>query len=160
MSVSVQIDLFGQAGVEVTEPDPKTEVRLGSRRAFINLPRKRRVVLEELAEVLAELEGKDVFITHDTGTHGHFSFYRLKLGRLRVETFVDWGKETPSMFWLRGSRDGGIRIDTDRVVNLRRQDYFGYTMWLLDFWNGFGEYPIDPYRKPGYDSLEIIRFND
>lgn len=157
---TAQLDLFNQAGVEVIEPDQKTEVRLGSRRAFVNLPRKRRVVLEEFAEVLAELEGKDVFITHDTGNYGHFSSFKLKLGHLRVETFVDWDKETPSMIWLRGSREGGIRIDTDRVVNLRRQDYFGYTMWLLDFWNGFGEYPIDPYRKSGYDSLQIVRFKD
>ena len=33
------------------------------------------------------------------------------------------------------------------VANLRQQDYQGYSLWLLDFWNGFGEYPIDPLGK-------------
>jgi hypothetical protein len=36
-------------------------------------------------------------------------------------------------------------------VNVRRQD--GY--WLIDFWNGFAEYPIDPYKPTGYESIEI-----
>ena len=53
-----------------------------------------------------------------------------------------------------------VRIFTDRVVNLRQQEYQGYTLWLLDFWNGTGEHPIYPYRPPGYTSLEIVRFKE
>jgi len=157
--VSAQLDLFCQAKVAVIEPEPLTSVRFGPRERKVNLAKKRREALKEFMQLLNELEGKDIYIG-DYGGHGsHYWISKLKLGRMQVEQLFG-DKEVPSVIVLRGTRGGSVRIFTDRVVALRRQEYFGYTLWLLDFWNGFGEYPIDRYRMTGYDSLDIIRFND
>jgi len=110
-------------------------------------------------ELLTQLEGKDVYIGHCGGNRTHYWLGNLKLGRMRVERPL-FGEKTPSVIVLRGNREGSVRILTDRVINLRCQEYFSYTLWLLDFWNGFGGYPIDQYRMPGYDSLDIVRFKD
>lgn len=154
-----QLNIFEEAGVEVTQPEPKTAVRLGTRERHVNLARKRREALKEFMNVLAELEGKDVYIGAYGGHGSHYWVDDLKLGRMTVES-VFGGKEVPGVIVLRGSRESSVRIFTDRAYALRRQEYFGYTLWLLDFWNGFGEYPIDPYHPPGCDSLQIKRFNN
>jgi len=158
--VTAQLDLFGEARVKVEKPEPRTPVRLGHRVAQPNLARKRREALKSFAALLDRLEGKDIWVSWCAGTRGNFWLDKLKLERLQVER--SWSKqETPSgVIILRGRRGACVRIFTDRVVALREQDYQGYTMWLLDFWNGFGEYPIDRYRPPGYDSLEITKFKD
>jgi len=157
--MSTQLGIFEEAGVEVTQPEPKTAVRLGTRERHVNLAQKRREALTEFGDVLAELEGKDVYIGAYGGHGSHYWLGDLKLGRMKVES-VFGDKEVPSVIVLRGSRGSSVRIFTDRAYALRRQEYFGYTLWLLDFWNGFGEYPIDPYRRKGCDSLHIKRFND
>ena len=157
--MSTQLSIFEEAGVEVTQPEPKTAVRLGTRERHVNLTKKRREALKEFMDVLAELEGKDVYIGAYGGHGSHYWVDDLKLGRMTVESaFGD--REVPAVIVLRGSRGSSVRIFTDRAYALRRQEYFGYTLWLLDFWNGFGEYPIDPYRRKGCDSLHIKRFND
>jgi hypothetical protein len=157
--VSTQLGIFEEAGVEVTQPEPKTAVRLGTRERHVNLTKKRREALKEFMDVLAELEGKDVYIGAYGGHGSHYWVDDLKLGRMTVES-VFGDKEVPAVIVLRGSRGSSVRIFTDRAYALRRQEYFGYTLWLLDFWNGFGEYPIDPYRRKGCDSLHIKRFKD
>ncbi len=81
------------------------------------------------------------------------------MGRLRVENLLS-NDGLPSVVVLWDSRERNVRIFTDRVVDLWQQEHQGYTQWLLDFWNGFGEHPIDPYRPRGYVSLEIVRFKD
>ena len=154
-----QLSIFEEAGVEVTQPEPKTAVRLGTRERHVNLAKKRREALKEFIGVLAELEGKDVYIGAYGGHGSHYWIDDLKLGRMTVES-VFGDKEVPGVIVLRGSRGSSVRIFTDRAYALRRQEYFGYILWLLDFWNGFGEYPIDPYHPPGCDSLHIKRFND
>jgi hypothetical protein len=157
--MSTQLSIFEEAGVEVTQPEPKTAVRLGTRERHVNLTKKRREALKEFIDVLAELEGKDVYIGAYGGHGSHYWVDGLKLGRMTVESaFGD--REVPAVIVLRGSRGSSVRIFTDRAYALRRQEYFGYTLWLLDFWNGFGEYPIDPYHRKGCDSLHIKRFND
>jgi hypothetical protein len=157
--VSTQLGIFEEAGVEVTQPEPKTAVRLGTRERHVNLAKKRREALKEFMDVLAELEGKDVYIGAYSGHDSHYWVDDLKLGRMTVESaFGD--KDVPAVIVLRGTRGSSVRIFTDRAYALRRQEYFGYTLWLLDFWNGFGEYPIDPYHPKGCDSLHIKRFND
>jgi hypothetical protein len=157
--VSTQLGIFEEAGVEVIQPEPKTAVRLGTRERHVNLTKKRREALKEFMDVLAELEGKDVYIGAYGGHGSHYWVDDLKLGRMTVESaFGD--REVPAVIVLRGTRGSSVRIFTDRAYALRRQEYFGYTLWLLDFWNGFGEYPIDPYRRKGCDSLHIKRFND
>jgi hypothetical protein len=157
--VSTQLGIFEEAGVEVIQPEPKTAVRLGTRERHVNLTKKRREALKEFMDVLAELEGKDVYIGAYGGHGSHYWVDDLKLGRMTVESaFGD--REVPAVIVLRGSRGSSVRIFTDRAYALRRQEYFGYTLWLLDFWNGFGEYPIDPYHRKGCDSLHIKRFND
>ena len=157
--MSTQLSIFEEAGVEVTKPEPSTAVRLGTRERHVNLARKRQETLKEFMGVLAELEGKDVYIGAYGGHGSHYWVDDLKLGRMTVES-VFGDKEAPAVIVLRGSRGSSVRIFTDRVYALRRQEYFGYTLWLLDFWNGFGEYPIDPYRPIGCQSLHIKRFND
>jgi len=154
-----QLSIFEEAGVEVTQPEPKTAVRLGTRERHVNLAKKRREALKEFMNVLAELEGKDVYIGAYGGHGSHYWVDDLKLGRMTVES-VFGDKEVPGVIVLRGSRESSVRIFTDRAYALRRQEYFGYTLWLLDFWNGFGEYPVDPYHPPGCDSLQIKRFNN
>ena len=157
--MSTQLGIFEEAGVEVIQPEPKTAVRLGTRERHVNLTKKRREALKEFMDVLAELEGKDVYIGAYGGHGSHYWVDDLKLGRMTVESaFGD--REVPAVIVLRGTRGSSVRIFTDRAYALRRQEYFGYTLWLLDFWNGFGEYPIDPYRRKGCDSLHIKRFKD
>jgi hypothetical protein len=71
---------------------------------------------------------------------------------------VDWGVfggglSNVVVLWgaRRGWRQQSIKLFLDQLVNVRKQD--GY--WLIDFWNGFGEYPINPYKPAGYGSIEI-----
>ena len=92
--------------------------------------------------------------TSKGGSRSHWWFNDLKLNGLKV----DWGifhHDLPSVVVLWGARKGwrqqSVRIFLDQLVNVRRQD--GY--WLIDFWNGFSEYPIDRYKPKGYDSLHI-----
>jgi hypothetical protein len=73
---------------------------------------------------------------------------------------MPFGDKWPGVIVLRGRKEACVRIFTDQVVNLRQQDYQGYTLWLLDFWNGFHEHPIDQWKPPGSDSLHIVRFKD
>ena len=93
------------------------------------------------------------------GARGHFWINNLKLDRLQVEGMT-FGDKWPGVVVLRGRKDACVRIFTERVVSLRQQDYQGYTLWLLDFWNGWGEHPIDSYRPLGYEALNIVRFKD
>jgi hypothetical protein len=151
--------LFEEAKVEVEKQEPPTIVRIGKREPRVQLYKKRREALEKLKTLLAELEGKDVYISFCNGARGHFWLNNLKLTALKVESLA-FGSQLPSVVVLRGRKEACIRIFTDRVVNLRQQEYQGYTMWLLDFWNGWGEYPLDQYRPLGYESLDIIRFKD
>ena len=155
--MTIQLGLFEEAEVEVKQPEPRTPVRVGTRVAQVPLRKKRREALEKLMHVLDLLEGKDVYISTYGGAHNHFWLHNLKLGRLKVERFRG-GDNMPSVIVLWGNRGASVRIFTDQVVNLREQEYESYTLWLVDFWNGFGEHPIDPYRPRGYVSLDIVRF--
>jgi len=158
--MTTQLSLFKEAG-GVEQPEPKTRIQVGSRVIEINLRKKRREALGKLGKVLDQLEGKDVYIGSYGGAYNHFWINRLKLGRLRVEMMAGFrSPNLPAVIVLWGNRDGSVRIFTDQLVNVREQEYQGYTMWLLDFWNGFGEYPIDPYRPKGYVCLDIVRFKD
>jgi len=155
------LSLFEQAGVEVTEPEPMTRFQVGTRIVQIPLRKRRREALQRLSEVLGQLEGKDVYISTYGGAHSHFWLSYLKLGRLKVQKITGVSSPNlPAVVVLWGNRGGSVRIFTEQLVNVREQEYQGYTLWLLDFWNGFGEYPIDPYRPRGYVSLDIVRFKD
>jgi len=157
--VSTQMSLFQEAKVEVSKPEPKTRVQVGSRIAEIPLRKRRREALQKLMLILEQLEGKDVYIGSYWNSHNHFWANHLKLGRMKLETFKG-GDNPPAVIVLWGSRDASVRIFTEQLVSVREQDYQGYTLWLLDFWNGFGEHPIDPYRPRGYVSLDIAKFKD
>jgi len=158
-----QLDLFGEAKVAVAEPEPMTTVRVGSRVAQIPLRKKRREAINRLMEILAELEGKDVYIgSYDAGGR-HFWLDTLKLPRLKLEyhpfRFRDDHNYIPSVVVLWGSRSAQVRIFTDYLVAVREQEYQGYWHWLLDFRNGFWQHPIDNYRAH-YACLTITRFKD
>jgi len=161
--MTTQLDLFGEAKVEVKQPEPMTEVRVGSRVVQIPLRRKRREALTRLMEILKELEGKDIYIgSYDAGGR-HFWMDNLLLRRLQLEYFpfrfndaIDY---IPSVVILWGNRSGQVRMFTDYLVAVREQEYQGYWHWLLDFRNGFWEHPIDSYRAH-YACLMITRFKD
>ncbi|MFH1485495.1 MAG: hypothetical protein ABIH46_05435 [Chloroflexota bacterium] len=152
-----QRGLFEEAKVEVKQPERRITVLVGTRAARVPLRKKRREALQRLMGVLDQLEGKDVFISTYGGAHNHFWLHNLKLGKLKVERFRDGGN-MPSVIVLWGSKGASVRMFTDQMVSVREQDYEGYTVWLVDFWNGFGEHPIDPYRPKGYVSLNVVRF--
>ena len=158
-----QLDLFGEAKVSVVEPDPMTPVRVGSRVIQIPLRKKRREACNRLMEILAELEGKDIYIgCYNAGGH-HFWFDTLKLPRLKLEyhpfRFEDAIDYIPGVIVLWGSRGASVRIFTNYLVAVREQEYQGYTHWLLDFRNGLWEHPIDNYYSH-YACLTITRFKD
>jgi hypothetical protein len=159
--VSTQLDLFNEAKVEIEKPEPVTTVRLGKREARVPLRQQRRKALVRLMELLAELEGKDIWIgSYDAGGR-HFWLENLKLPRLELEFHphtVDAG-HIPGVVALRGSRGACVRIFTDYLVAIREQEYQGYWHYLLDFRNGFWESPIDNFRSH-YACLHITRFKD
>ena len=157
--MSTQMSLFEKAEVKLEKPEPRTMVRVGTRVAEIPLRKRRKEALQKLMAILNQLEGKDVYISTYGGSHSHFWLNSLKLGRLQVDG-LRGGDNIPSVVVLWGSRGASVRMFTDQVVNVREQEYQGYTLWLVDFWNGFGEHPIDPYRPTGYVSLDIVRFKE
>ncbi len=158
-----QLNLFEEAKVALAEPEPMTTVRIGSRVAQIPLRKKRREALKRLMEILAELEGKDVYIgSYDAGGR-HYWLNNLKLSRLQLEWHPIKLKSdqtyTPGVIVLWGSRSASVRIFTDYLVDVRTQEYQGYWHYLLDFRNGFWESPIDNYRSH-YACLTITKFKD
>jgi len=161
--MTTQLDLFGEAKVKVEEPEPTTTVRVGSRTVQIPLRRKRREALARLIEILAELEGKDIYIGSYEAGGRHFWIDNLKLGRLKLEfhpfRFRDDHNYIPSVIVLWGSRAAHVRIFTDYLVAVRTQEYQGYWHYLLDFRNGLWEHPIDNFRSH-YACLTITRFKD
>jgi len=161
--MTTQLDLFGEAKVEVKEPEPMTPWRVGSRVIQIPLRKKRREALTKLMGILAELEGKDIYIgSYDAGGR-HFWLDNLKLPRLKLDffpfRFKDDTNYIPSVVVLWGSRSAQVRIFTDYLVAVREQEYQGYWHWLLDFRNGLWEHPIDNYRSH-YACLTITRFKE
>ena len=156
------LDLFQEARVEIEKPEPMTEVRLGRRSARVPLRKQRRAALARLMDILADLEGKDIYIgSYDAGGR-HFWLDNLKIQKLQVENLCFGGlagEYIPGVIVLRGRRDACVRIFTDYLVAVREQDYQGYWHYLLDFRNGFWESPIDNSRSH-YACLHITRFKD
>lgn len=152
-----QLTMFPEAEVKTYREVPKTTVRLGTRAREVPLRERRKAATEKLKEVLASLEGKDILVSYCGGSHSHWWFADLKLSRLRV----DWGffgSDSPGVVVLWGTkrRQGqqSVRIFLNQLINVREQEHYG-KYWLIDFWNGWGEYPIDPYKPKGYESLDL-----
>jgi hypothetical protein len=147
-----QLGLFTKG--EVKPVELRAKVRLGRRSAQVSLAKRRREATARLKEVLASLEGKDIWVSYCGGSRSHWWFNDLRLNRLKVDWGV-FGGGLSNVVVLWGARKGwrqqSVRLFLDQLVNVRKQD--GY--WLIDFWNGFGEYPIDPYKPTGYGSIEI-----
>ena len=161
--MTTQLDLFGEAKVEVGQPEPMTEVRLGRRSVRIPLHKKRREALKRLMEILVELEGKDIHIGSYEAGGRHFWLDTLKLPRLKLEyhpyRFKGDTDYIPSVVVLWGSRGAQVRIFTDYLVAVREQEYMGYWHYLLDFRNGFYDSKLDEF-KSHYACLTITRFKD
>ena len=158
-----QLDLFGEAKVTVSEPEPMTKVRVGSRVVQIPMRKKRREACKRLVEILAELEGKDIHIGSYEAGGRHFWIGNLKLSRLKLDfhplRFRDDHNYIPSVIVLWGSRSAQVRIFTDYLVAVREQEYQGYSHYLLDFRNGLWQHPIDSFRSH-YACLTITRCKD
>lgn len=160
--MTTQLDLFGTAKVEVREPEPTTTIRLGRKSAQIPLRQQRREAIKRLAEILEELEGKDIYIgSYDAGGR-HYWLDNLKLPRLQLEfnpQHLCDDQDIPGVIVLRGSKAACIRIFTNYLVDVRTQEYQGYRHYLLDFRNGFWESPIDKYYSH-YACLQITKYKD
>ena len=159
--MSNQLDLFSE--VKVAEPEPMTEIRLGSRSVQIPLRKKRREACERLVEILTELEGKDIWIGSYEAGGRHFWVNNLRLPRLQLDyhpfRFKDDFNWIPGVIVLWGSRAAQVRIFTNYLVAVREQEYQGYWHYLLDFRNGFYDSKIDEW-KSHYACLTITRFKD
>ncbi|XUW99721.1 MAG: hypothetical protein TUN42_07455 [Dehalogenimonas sp.] len=154
-----QLDLF--QGIKLSEPEPKTTVKLGRRAAQIPLRKKQREAAKRLMEILKELEGNDIFIGSYSAGGGHFWIDNLKLSKLKVEGFRTERDEScpPSVIVLWGNKGACIRIFADCLLAVREQEYQDYYHYLLDFWNGFGQSPISNYRSH-YACLVITKFKE
>jgi len=159
--LSNQLDLFSE--VKVAEPEPMTEIRLGSRSVQIPLRKKRREACERLVEILTELEGKDIWIGSYEAGGRHFWVNNLRLPRLQLDyhpfKFKDDFNWIPGVIVLWGSRAAQVRIFTNYLVAVREQEYQGYWHYLLDFRNGFYDSKLDEW-KSHYACLTITRFKD
>ncbi len=156
--MTTQLGLFEEAEVDIEKPEPRTTVRLGKREALVPIRKRRREAIAQLRDILADLEGKDVYIgTYDAGGR-HFWLDNLKLQRMQVEN-LSFGGQFPGVIVLWGSRGACVRIFTDYLVAVRIQEYMGYWHYLLDFRNGFWQSPIDNFRSH-YACLHITRFKD
>ena len=161
--MTTQLDLFGEAKVVVGEPEPMTEVRLGRHSVRIPLRKKRREACKRIMEILTELEGKDIYIgSYDVGG-SHYWVNNLLLRRLQLDYYPFRYKDDidyiPSVIVLWGSRAGQVRMFTDYLMDVREQEYQGYTHWLLDFHNGFYDSKLHEFRSH-YACLTITRFKD
>ena len=161
--MTTQLDLFREAKVEIEKPEPMTTVRLGKREARVPLRKQRREAIARLMDILADLEGKDIYIgSYDAGGR-HFWLDNLKIPKLQLEyhpTRYDHDPNyIPSVIVLRGSRGACVRIFADYLVDVRTQEYQGYWHYLLDFRNGFYESKIDQW-KSHYACLQITKFKD
>ena len=149
-----QPGLFNTEELKQCRVEPKTIVRLGARSAQIALRRKRKEATEQLKVVLTQLEGKDILVSQYCD---YWWYNNLRLSRLKV----DWSlsnRGSPSIVILWGTRGASIRIFLDRLYQLREQYYGdGKPYYLLDFWNGFWQSPIDQYKRGGYQCLHIDR---
>jgi len=158
-----QLGLFEEVAEQEYRVEKKTTVRLGTHSAEVSLQKKRRQAWEKLEAVLAQLEGKDVLVSSYCVSGSHFWADNLLLRRLRVQRLGTWnrGKDEPPgviVLWS-GARARGmqqcVRIFLDQLSNVRTNDYGDYVDYLIDFWNGWGEYPINQYRPKGSVSLEL-----
>ena len=156
-----QIGLFGKEEVNY-EVEHKTTVRIGRHSAAVPLRRRRSEATDKLKEVLTQLEGKDILVSSYWGPHNHFWAEGLLLRRLKVEWGLPWlSKGLPNVLVLWGAmiakrHQQYIRIFLEQLHAVREQYYQnGKPYYLIDFWNGWGEYPIDKYKPKGYVSLHI-----
>ena len=144
-----QLGFFAREDIKPVEP--RTTVRIGKKAAKVPLARRRREATEKLKALLAELEGKDILISYCGGSRSHWWFDDLRLSRLKVEG----GLSSSGVLVLRGTNRQNVRISLHCLWNVREQHYDGKPYWLVDFWNGWREYPVDPYRPKGYESLTM-----
>jgi hypothetical protein len=158
-----QLGLFEEKKDQDYTIEQKTTVRLGRYSTMVSLKKKRREAWQKLQEIFAPLEGRDILVSACDGSRGHFWFDDLLLRRLKVIAGVDWHypkDDVPGVLLLRGTRTGRsyqeIRVFLNQLVNVRAQhDSKTKPYYLIDFWNGFGEYPIDRYKQIGCASLHI-----
>lgn len=147
-----QPGLFKTDDLKQCHVEPKITVMLGNRTAQVSLRKRRREATEKLKAVLAKLEGKDILVSQCCD---YWWYNGLRLSRLHVEWNLT-GTELANVVTLWGSRGASVRIFLDRLYQLREQQYSsGKSYYLLDFWNGFGQNPIDQYKPGGYQCLHI-----
>lgn len=158
-----QLSLFEKEEEQNYQIEEQTTVRLGRHSAQVSLKKRRRKAWEKLKEVLEQLEGKDILVSSCWGSHNHFWADDLLLRRLKVEQGLNWGQrkdDPPSVLVLwSGARAKGmnqcVRVFLDQLSNVRTNDYGSYVHYLIDFWNGWGESPLDQYRPRGSVSLVL-----
>ena len=149
--------MVGQVGLfekeEVKPVELRTTVRLGTKAAQVPLAKRRREAVAKLKPILDQLEGKDILVSWCGGARSHWWLSDLKLSRLHTQ----WGMtdRTPNIVALWGTKDAHVRIFTDQLINVRVQGSDTKPSYLIDFWNGFSEYPIDKHKPYGCESIHI-----
>ena len=69
---------------------------------------------------------------------------------------LDKDKSVPAVMVFRGAKGAEIRMFTDKLFGFRAQYHDkGKPYYLIDFWNGFADHPIDKYKHHGYQSLDL-----
>ena len=156
-----QLGLFEKEEEQSYRIEEKTTVRLGTHSAQVSLKKRRREAWQKLKEILTQLEGKDVLVSSCGGARSHFWIDDLLLRRLEVEREWFLQKEgVPGVLVLwSGARAKGmqqqIRIFLDQLSNVRTNDYGSNVDYLIDFWNGWGEYPLNQFKPTGFVSLVL-----
>ena len=143
-----QLSLLDTTEKQSYEVDKGTTVKLGRHTVRVFTKKRHREAVTRLKEVLAQLEGKDILVTHYCDYWWH---HDLRLNRLQVEWFHDNGG---LVLW--GTRGAQVRILWLKFLYSFREQYCGdKPYYLLDFWNGFRSEPIDSYHRGGYQCLHI-----
>ena len=144
-----QLALLDRTEREKCEVDKGTTVKLGKRSVRVFTRRKNREAVERLKGILSQLEGKDILVSQ----HCDYWWYQgLRLKRLQVQWFHD---NSGLVLW--GTRGAQVRILWLKFLQQVREQHYGdgKPYYLLDFWNGFRNEPIDKYYRGGYQCLQI-----
>jgi len=142
-----QLDLLDKE--EGQDLDKGTVIRLGNHSARIFTRNKNAEARQKLKDVLTQLEGKDILISQYCD---YWWYSDLRLKRLHVEWFHE---DSGLVLW--GAGGAQVRIFWLKSLCNFREQYSGNNKpyYLLDYWNGFENEPIETYHRGGYQCLQF-----
>jgi len=144
-----QLSLLKKTETKQYDVDKGTVVKLGRHTTRVFTRRRNKEAIERLKEILSQLEGKDVLISQ----HCDYWWYQdLRLKKLGAQWFHD---NSGLVLW--GTKGAEVRILWLKFLYNFREQYYGNgkPYYLLDFWNGFRNEPLNNYYRGGYQCLQI-----